>query len=462
MASVLANGGEIKGKRAVVLGAARSGQAAAAALARHGAKVILSDRKPLGELAEAAASAAGHGYALAPGGHPDALLDSCVLLVLSPGVPGNSPFVRQARAKGVEVVSEIELAFRLSPRPWAAITGTNGKTTTTSLVYAIFERAGAPALLGGNIGQALADRVEDAPAGAAVVAEVSSFQLEDVARFKPKAAIWTNLTPDHLDRYDGIEGYTAAKARIFEAQDGGDHLVTNAMDPVVEKASLAARSVRWRFARGFEVEAGAWEKGGTIWLREPGAGARALMPLKDLRLRGPHNLENALAAVCACVAFGLPDTALAGTLRDFTGVEHRLEPCGEVRGVRFVNDSKGTNVDSVVKALESFQEPVHLILGGRDKNGDFTALDKLVREHVARIYTVGEAAAKVERQLSTAAACEPCGDLETAMRRALDRAKPGEWVVLSPGCASFDQFKGYEHRGRVFKEQVALLQRERP
>jgi UDP-N-acetylmuramoylalanine--D-glutamate ligase len=355
----------LKGKRAVVLGAARSGMAAASALAAHGAHVSLSDAKGLDALAEAVRRGAKDGFKVVAGGHPESLLKDCALLVLSPGVPGSLPIVAAARDKGIPVISEIELAFRLKARRWVAVTGTNGKTTTTSLIHAMVERAGEPVLLGGNIGLPLADRVEAAPAGAVVVAEVSSFQLEDVDTFKPAVAVWTNLTPDHLDRYPDVEAYTAAKARVFEAMDGRDHLVSNAMDAVVERACSQARAVRWRFRRGGEVPVGAWEKDGTLWMREPGSVARALLPLGELRLRGPHNLENALAAACAGTALVLQDEALRETLRHFAGVEHRLEPCGEVRDVHFINDSKGTNVDSVMKALQSFAEPVHLILGGR-------------------------------------------------------------------------------------------------
>jgi UDP-N-acetylmuramoylalanine--D-glutamate ligase len=451
---------ELKGKLAVVLGAGRSGLAAAAALARHGARVTLSDAKPLAELGEAAAAAAAHGFSLAPGGHPEALLKGLELLVLSPGVPNQIPFVKAARAQGADVMSEVELAYRLKPRRWLAVTGTNGKTTTTSLLHAMFVQAGSPALLGGNIGQALADRVEDAPEAAAVVAELSSFQLEDIRDLKPFVAVWTNLTPDHLDRYSGMEAYAAAKARIFEAMTGRDHLVFNAMDPLLEALCGRAKATHWRFARGREVPVGAWELGGTLWLREPGAQARALLPLAQLKLRGPHNLENALAAACAAAAFGLPDEAVARTLRDFGGVEHRLEPCGSARGVGFVNDSKATNVDSVEKALQSFDEPVHLILGGRDKEGDFAALAPLVKAHVKAVYTIGEAAAKVQAQLQGAAPIRPCGELEPAMRAALAAAAPGEWVLLSPGCASFDQFKNYEHRGRTFKDVARRLSEE--
>jgi UDP-N-acetylmuramoylalanine--D-glutamate ligase len=449
---------DLKGKKAVVLGAARSGMAASAALVRHGAKVTLSDAKPLASLTEAAAAAAEHGYALAPGGHPEALLEGCGLLVLSPGVPNQIPFVQAARVKGIQVISEIELAFSLKARRWLAVTGTNGKTTTTSLLHAIFKAAAFPALLGGNIGEALADRVEDAPEDAAVVAEVSSFQLEDVVSFKPFVAIWTNLTPDHLDRYADLQSYGAAKARIFQAMDGRQHLVSNGMDPALQLICRNARAVQWLFSRTAEPAIGAWEKNGQLWVRSPGDEAQRLLPLAELKLRGPHNLENALAAACAAAAFGLPLESIASALRSFAGVEHRLEPAGELKGIRFVNDSKATNVDSVEKALQSFQEPVHLILGGKDKEGDFTALTALVKAHVARIYSIGQAAEKVERQLKGAAPIDSCGDLATAVSRAASNAQAGEWVLLSPGCASFDQFDNYEHRGRVFKQLVAGLQ----
>lgn len=450
-------GMELKGRRVVVLGAGRSGLAACKALVAHGAIVTLSDAKPLTALAPVAAEAAQVGYSLAVGGHPEALLEGCGLVIISPGVSNRIAFVKRARASGVAVLSEIELSFRLKARRWLAVTGTNGKTTTTSLLHAMFQAAAFPALLGGNIGEALADRVEDAPEDAAVVAEVSSFQLEDVSLFKPFVGVWTNLTPDHLDRYADLQAYGEAKARLFQAMDGRDHLVSNGMDARVEAYCENSRAVRWRFSRNGEVTTGAWERDGTLWLREPGNEAHALMPTADLKLRGPHNLENALAAVCAATAFGLPMDALAGALRSFAGVEHRLEPAGELHGLRFVNDSKATNVDSVEKALQSFDEPVHLILGGRDKAGDFGLLAPLVKAHVARIYTVGEAADKVARQLQGVAPIEACGDLEHAVASAAKQGRAGEWVLLSPGCASFDQFENYEHRGRSFKALVQAL-----
>lgn len=448
---------DLKGRSVVVLGAGRSGLAAARALLRHGARVTVSDAKPLDQLAAAAAGAARLGFQLSAGGHPEALLAGLGLVVISPGVPNSIPFVKAARARGVPVISEIELSFRLKPRRWLAVTGTNGKTTTTALLHAMFEAAAFPALLGGNIGEALADRVEEAPEEAAVVAEVSSFQLEDVERFKPFVGVWTNLTPDHLDRYPDMEAYGRAKAKLFQSMDGRDHLVSNAQDPLVERFCAGARAVRWRFARGAEQACGAWEQAGALWLREPGSAARALLPVSELGLRGPHNLENALAATCAAAAFGLPWESLAAALRAFRGVEHRLEPAGTLKGLRFVNDSKATNVASVEKALLSFDGPIHLILGGRDKAGDFGALAPLVKVRVARIYAIGEARAKVARQLGPAAPVEDCGTLEAAVAAAAARGREGEWVLLSPGCASFDQFNDYEHRGREFKRLVRAL-----
>jgi UDP-N-acetylmuramoylalanine--D-glutamate ligase len=448
---------KLNGAKAVVLGAARSGWAAAGALKRHGAQVTVSDAKPAEKLPEAKAEAVRLGVGLALGGHPDSLLKGLQWLVLSPGVPNSLPFVKAARAQGVKVISEIELAWRLKARRWLAVTGTNGKTTTTSLLHAMFQASHEQALLGGNIGQALADRVEDGPEDAAVVAEISSFQLEDVEQFRPDVAVITNVTPDHLDRYPDFAAYAAAKARIFMNMDGRCHLVTNAHDAGLETLCAAARATRWRFSRDKEQSVGAWCAEGTLWLRAPGGAAEALMPQADLQLRGPHNLENALAAAAAAYAFGLPTAGIAEALKNFQGVEHRLEDAGKAAGVGYVNDSKATNVDSVEKALQSFKEPVHLILGGRDKEGDFSLLAPLVKLHVARIYTIGEAAAKVEKQLAGAAPILPCGDLATAVQKAAAHAKPGEWVLLSPGCASFDQFDNYEHRGRSFKALVKQL-----
>jgi UDP-N-acetylmuramoylalanine--D-glutamate ligase len=289
-----------------------------------------------------------------------------------------------------------------------------------------------------------------------VVAEVSSFQLEEIHDFHPELALITNITPDHLDRYKSMEAYAAAKARIFERQEAADSLVLNAHDAGLLELCRGARSRKLLFSRTSAQEQGAWIENGEIMLKVAGP-ARALMPLSKLRLPGPHNQENALAAAAAAAATGISWEAIAGALESFAGVEHRLEFCGEMDGVRFVNDSKATNVDSVEKALQSYREPVHLILGGRDKEGDFTRLSGLVKEHVARMYLIGEAASKVEKQLGGVAPFQHVGSMAEAVSEGLKHAKKGEWVLLSPGCASFDMFNNYEHRGRVFKDAVSAL-----
>ncbi len=447
---------QLKGLKALVFGVGRSGMAAARALARHGAQVTLTDKRQAPELGAFAGEAKAAGLGLELGGHPLSLLEGGPLIVLSPGVPGGIPILLEARARGLEILGEIELAWRMAPRRWLAVTGTNGKTTTTSLLAAMLEASGKPMLLGGNIGRGLADEVESLPEEGIVVAEVSSFQLEEISSFRPEAAVITNLTPDHLDRYKDMAAYAAAKARIFENQGPSDSLVLNAQDQNLLALAGPARARKLLFSRTSPVEQGAWIAGGEIVMATP-AGRRALMPLERLRLRGPHNQENALAAALAASAAGVADAAIARALEGFAGVEHRLEPCGELAGVRFVNDSKATNVDSVEKALQSFEEPVHLILGGRDKEGDFSRLASLVKARVARMYLIGEAAAKVERQLGAVKPFEHLPGLEEAVRSAASRARPGEWVLLSPGCASFDQFQNYEHRGRVFKQAVAEL-----
>ncbi|MES2202536.1 MAG: UDP-N-acetylmuramoyl-L-alanine--D-glutamate ligase [candidate division FCPU426 bacterium] len=445
-----------QGKIGVVFGAGRSGLAAMRALLARGASVRLTDKRPASALAVAAAEAEALDVKVFWGGHPAELLDQADFVVLSPGVPGDLPILSAARKAGIVVLSEIELAFNLAPRRWVAVTGTNGKTTTTSLIAAMFERAAFPYLCGGNIGRALADEVDRLDPRGTVVAEVSSFQLEEIHSFKPAVALITNLTPDHLDRYKTMQAYVAAKARIFENQDNKDFLILNAEDGPLLELAEGARSRKLFFSRLRPVKQGAWIEKGQIMIRVEDL-ALPLMPLEDLKLRGPHNQENALAASLAAAAAGLPFEAIARTLREFSPVEHRLEECGSLDGIGFINDSKATNVDSVEKALQSFKEPVHLILGGRDKAGDFTRLASLVRERVAEILLIGEAADVIERQLHGLVPTRRVSNMQEAVNKGFEAAKKGEWVLLSPGCASFDMFDNYEHRGRVFKAAVAEL-----
>jgi UDP-N-acetylmuramoylalanine--D-glutamate ligase len=354
------------------------------------------------------------------------------------------------------VLAEIELAFRLSHSPWLAVTGTNGKTTTTAWIAHMFRTAGRACLLGGNIGQALADRVAGLDNAAWIVAEVSSFQLEETSQFHPRVAVLTNLTPDHLDRYPDMDAYAAAKARIAMNQDAGDWLIMDGDDAPTWARFAGAASRRLRFSENGESGEGVWLQDGIIMYAVDSRRGQ-LLPAARVSLRGPHNLRNGMAAAAACLCAGLEPAAVAAALENFESVEHRLEPCGEVAGVRFVNDSKGTNVDSVKKALLSFQEPVHLVLGGKDKGGDFSQLAELVQSKVAGLCTLGEAAAKIEGQLRGLKPHFRAATMEEAVRGCFERAQKGEWVVLSPGCASFDMFDNYEHRGRVFKEAVARL-----
>jgi UDP-N-acetylmuramoylalanine--D-glutamate ligase len=449
----------LAGRKAVVFGLGKSGLAAVRALLGLGAQVVATDQRERGQLEPFASQALALGASLALGGHPEGLAQGAALVVVSPGVPSSLPALAKALAAGVPRISELELAWRLSRSPWAAITGTNGKTTTTSLLYALFEAAGRPALLGGNIGVALADKTAGLDPSAVVVAEVSSFQLDDMPSFKPRAAVVTNITPDHLDRYPSMQAYVESKAKVAANQGPGDVLVLNQADPYTPLLAERARGQVWAFSRQAEPAQGAFLRSGQLWLRAGGA-ERALLPADEIGIRGPHNLENAMAAALAGAAMGLPDEAMARGLRGFKGVEHRLEDCGQVGGVLFINDSKGTNVDSVEKALLSFGGPIQLILGGRDKHGDFTALSGLLRERVARVLLLGEASDVIESQLKGVVPMARVADMAEAVRQGYAASPRGGQVLLSPGCASFDMYRSYEHRGQVFKAEVERLRKE--
>lgn len=451
---------KLDGKNILVFGLGRSGLAAARALRRQGCRVTVTDSKAESALGEMPAELKGLGIPLAAGGHPLSLLEGVDLLLLSPGVPHSLPILEEAARRNLPRWGELELAWKLSKCRWVAITGTNGKTTTTTLTGELFKRAGEPHLVGGNIGLALADRAGELPVEATVVAEVSSFQLDDIESFRPDAAAILNITPDHLDRYAGMEAYAESKARIFRNQTAEDTLVLNAADPRLKNFATRCKSqVLWFSGQG-AVESGAFVREGRVILRLPGRPEKEVMGAHEIGIRGPHNLENALAALCLGAASGLPVQTMAGALRDFKGVEHRLERCGVVRGVEFVNDSKGTNVDSVQKALQSFERPIHLILGGRDKAGDFTALAGLIETRVAALYFIGEASEKIASQVGHLKPSCRVTDLADAVRRCFKAASAGQVVLLSPGCASFDMFQNYEHRGRTFKAEVAQLKKE--
>jgi len=451
---------ELNGKRVLVVGLGKSGVASALFLKAQGAKVTVSDTKSGDELRNEIPLLLDHGITVETGGHGDRTFRGQDLIVVSPGVPVDAPPLVQARALGEAVIGEIELAAQFLPGPIVAITGSNGKTTTTTLVGEIMTAAGFPALVGGNIGTPAISLAERARPDTVIVLEISSFQLETIQTFRPKVAVVLNVTPDHLDRHRTFEIYTEAKARVFENQQGSDFAVLNADDPTcVAMAGRTRAQVFW-FSREKEVQQGVWVRDRNIVFRD-GSGQREIMQVSEIPLKGAHNLENVLAAACAGTLMGCAPEKIRQAVRDFKAVEHRLEFVATIRGVDYYNDSKATNVDATIKALESFPANIHLILGGKDKGSDYTVLNELLRQRVKRVYTIGAAAAKIESQIVSSKNGGPevvhAETLENAVRKGNAVAEPGDVVLLAPACASFDQFKSYEHRGKVFKEIVRAL-----
>jgi UDP-N-acetylmuramoylalanine--D-glutamate ligase len=447
----------VNGKQIAVIGLGRSGYAAARLLTVHGAHVtVLDDKTPEKLTAWIEKIQALPQVKLVLGGIDPTRVTSSDLVVISPGVPVLHPVLVKAREKGIPVIGEMELAFGYCNAPIAAITGTNGKTTTTTLLELMINASGKRAIACGNIGKAFAEAVFELTAEDAAVLEVSSFQLETIEEFRPRVAAILNVTPDHLDRHADMQAYVEAKGRIFENQKAGDSVILNVSDKYTPIYGGLAKNDVYFFGfsgaiRG-DKKAGCYIEKGVIELLD-----RPLIKVSELLIPGPHNLENACAAALMASLMGVKDDVIAQTLRTFKGVEHRLEPAGEVEGVRFVNDSKGTNVDSVVKALESFEKPIVLMLGGRDKAGDFTRLSALVKEKVTRIVAFGECKTKVVQQLSPSATVVEAETLEEAVNGAFVASEKGGMVLFSPGCASFDMFQNYEDRGRQFKAVVQKL-----
>src|SRR6202140_301960 len=446
---------ELNNKRVLVVGLGKSGVASALFMKAHGAKVTVSDTKSGDELRNEIPVLLDHGITVETGGHGDRTFRGQDLIVVSPGVPVDAPPLVQARALGETVIGEIELAARFLPGPIVAITGSNGKTTTTTLLGEIMTAAGFPALVGGNIGTPAISLAQRAQPETVIVLEISSFQLETIQTFRPKVAVVLNVTPDHLDRHRTFEVYVDAKARIFENQQGTDFAVLNADDPTCATLGSRTRAEVFWFSRQKEVQQGAWVRDGNIVFRDA-KGQREIMQVSEIPLKGAHNLENVLAAVCAGGLMGCAPDKIRQAVRDFKAVEHRLEFVATIRGVDYYNDSKATNVDATIKALESFPGDIHLILGGKDKGSDYSVLNDLLRERVKRVYTIGAAAEKIESQIKGAEVVH-AETLENAVRKANAAAQSGDVVLLAPACASFDQFKSYEHRGKVFKEIVRGL-----
>jgi UDP-N-acetylmuramoylalanine--D-glutamate ligase len=454
---------ELNDKRVLVVGLGKSGVASALFLKEHGARVTVSDTKSGDELRNEIPVLLDHGITVETGGHGDRTFRGQDLIVVSPGVPVDAPPLVQARAAGENVIGEIELAAQFLPGPIVAITGSNGKTTTTTLTGEIMTAGGFAALVGGNIGTPAISLAERAQPETVIVLEVSSFQLETIQTFRPKVAVVLNVTPDHLDRHRTLEVYVDAKARIFENQQASDFAVLNADDPICVTLAARTRAQVFWFSRQKEVQHGAWVRDGNIVFRDA-SGQKEILQVSEIPLKGAHNLENVLAAACAGALMGCSPEKIRQAVRDFKAVEHRLEFVATVRGVDYYNDSKATNVDATIKALESFPANIHLILGGKDKGSDYTVLNDLLRQRVKRVYTIGAAAAKIVSQIISPKNGGPelvhAETLENAVRKASAVAQPGDVVLLAPACASFDQFKSYEHRGKVFKEIVRGLSSE--
>jgi len=447
---------ELNNKRVLVVGLGKSGVASALFLRSRGAQVTVSDSKPQEQLSEEIPILLDHGIIIETGGHGERTFHGQDLIVVSPGVPADSPPLVQARALGEPVIGEIELAAQFLPKNIVAITGSNGKTTTTTLTGEIITAGGYPTRVGGNIGTPAISLVATARPDSVVVLEVSSFQLETIQTFRPRVAVVLNVTPDHLDRHRTFETYVDAKGRIFENQQADDFAVLNADDPVCVGLAGRTRAQVFWFSRKKEVQQGASLRDGRILFRDS-SGQQEIMVASEIPLKGAHNLENTLAAICAGALMKCAPERIRAAVRNFKAVEHRLEYVATIRGVEYYNDSKATNVDATIKALESFPANIHLILGGKDKGSDYTVLNDLLRQRVKRVYTIGAAADKIESQVREAAEIVHAESLDSAVQRASASAQPGDIVLLAPACASFDQFRNYEHRGKVFKELVQRL-----
>ena len=449
---------ELRNKRVLVVGLARTGMATALFCAARGARVTATDTRTESELDAAVAELRKAGVGLELAGHRQELIQGADLIIPSPGVPADAPLLQSARSKGVTIWSEIELASRFLKGRLIGITGSNGKTTTTSLIEHILRKAGFSTILAGNIGTPLISCVEKTSDKTIAIAELSSFQLELVEKFRPNISVFLNLTPDHLDRHHTLESYAAAKARIFENQTEADSAVLNADDPGTTPYAPAKPQLFW-FSRKQRVAQGAFVRGNDILFRFEGTEEKVLK-LADIPLAGSHNVENVLAAVAATRLAGAQPAAVAKGVRSFAGVEHRLEFVAEIGGVRFYNDSKATNVDATLKALDAFPGRILIILGGKDKGSDYTVLQPRLREKAVLALLIGAAASKIEKQIAGSVAIEQAGTIERAVETAANAARPGDVVLLAPACASFDQFQNYEHRGRVFKELVRQLERQ--
>jgi UDP-N-acetylmuramoylalanine--D-glutamate ligase len=447
---------DVRNKKVVILGLARSGLAAASLLLRHGAAVAGSDLQPREALSESLVKLEQQGFRAELGRHPEALLRGADFVLVSPGVPLDIPLLKHAREAGLPVYGELEVASWFCPASIVAVTGSNGKTTTTTLLGSIFRRAGWEVEVAGNIGSpfsAIADGLS--PQGIAVL-EVSSFQLETIETFRPETSVLLNVSPDHLDRYSGYEAYMSAKMRIFENQDAGDTAILNADDPGVMTITENIIPQKVFFRSTTTLDEGVYVSGGLL-LARLGGKEQDICRVDDIPLPGPHNLSNVAAAAAVALRYDVNPVTIQEAIVSFPGIEHRLEWVDEIDGIAFVNDSKATNVVSVQYALQSFQRPIVLIAGGREKGTDFRPLRPFVTERVKLLVLLGEAAPTLRVALGGGVDVAEAESMAEAVNIGFEAARRGDVVLLSPACASFDMYENYEERGADFKNAVRAL-----
>jgi len=450
---------DVYGKRALVVGLARSGRVVSKVLAQHGAEVTVTDVRPTSAFGSDLRELTTLKIGLELGRHRESSFLDKDFIVVSPGVPWDMPHLVTARRKNIEIIPEIEVASWYLRGTLVGVTGSNGKTTTTTLLGKMLEASDLPAFVGGNIGVPLSSAVELAQRDTVLVAELSSFQLEAIQTFRPNVAVLLNLSPNHLDRHGSFEAYIGAKARIFHNQRPEDYAILNADDHNVAGLAPAIASQKIFFSRRQNLPNGVFVSNSHIIYRV-GNLERVLLGRADLKLRGDFNMEDVLAASAAACVVGADSDAIRRAVKEFKGVEHRLEFACEIHGVEFFNDSKATSVDATLQALTAFERGVHLIMGGKDKGAPYAPLLPLIRERVKEVLVIGAAAEKIAAELGNAVELVRSGDLETATRTAFSKAAKGDVVLLAPACASYDQFRDYEERGRIFKELVERLAAE--
>lgn len=452
---------EFNGKKVSILGLGRSGVALSKILRKCGADVFVSDENISVELESRVRELLDHGIRGELGAHSDAVYKGRDILVVSPGISMYHPVLEVARKEGITVMGEVEVAYRLSKSPIIAVTGTNGKSTTVTLLHQVLCDAGRKAILAGNIGKPLVGEIFDNPHSEWIVAEISSFQLETTIDFRPRIGVLLNITDDHRDRHRSLEEYVAKKSRLFENQKKEDFSVFNDDDETVRAVARNVTSEKYYFSLTHPVSRGSFASDGVIYW-ENGAASGRVLSLEENPLRGAHNLENILATITVAKIAGISDSVIAESLRSFTALRHRLEYVATIKGVDFIDDSKGTNPGAVIAALGSFDRPVILIAGGKDKDMDFTGLGAVIAGKTKMLVVIGESSQKI------AAATRECGmnriyeaqSLREALHESFDSAEPGDIVLLSPSCASFDMFKSAEDRGDKFREIVQELEVE--